>query len=77
MISSERQEKRYACSPRLPNWCPRCGWASLMANLSYMARGLTNESIWDMEDDEMLQVARKHLEEWRRGVKRRFRRRRA
>jgi hypothetical protein len=30
-----------------------------------MARGLANESIWDMEDEELLAAARKHLEEWR------------
>jgi len=36
-----------------------------MANLSYLARGLSNESIWDMEDEELLEAARKHLEQWR------------
>ena len=37
----------------------------LIANLSYMARGLATESIWDMEDEELLEAARKHLEQWR------------
>jgi hypothetical protein len=36
-----------------------------MANLSYLARGLSKEAIWDMEDEELLEAARKHLEEWR------------
>ena len=40
-------------------------------NLSYLARGLSNESIWDMEDDELLAVARRHLEEWHLAVGRR------
>jgi hypothetical protein len=45
---------------------PEVRFGQLIANLSYLARGLSNESIWDMEDEELLAVARKHLEEWRR-----------
>ena len=37
----------------------------LLVNLSYMARGLSTEAIWDMEDEELLAVARQHLEQWR------------
>ena len=44
---------------------PEVRFGQLIVNLSYLARGLSNESIWDMEDDELLTVARKHLEEWR------------
>ena len=44
---------------------PEVRLGQLMVNLSYLARGLSNESIWDMEDDELLTVARKHLEDWR------------
>jgi len=42
----------------------------LIVNLSYLARGLSPEPAWDMEDDELLEAARKHLEQWRakRGV---------
>jgi hypothetical protein len=32
---------------------------------AHLARGLTKEATWDMEDDELLQAARKHLREWR------------
>jgi len=35
----------------------------LIANLSYLAKGPTNEAIWDVEDDQLLEAARKHLEE--------------
>ena len=45
--------------------CPEVRLGQLIANLSYLARGLANESIWDMEDEELLEAARKHLEEWR------------
>jgi hypothetical protein len=37
----------------------------LIANLSYLARGPAGESIWDMEDDEWLAAARKHLADLR------------
>ena len=45
--------------------CPEVRLGQLVANLSYLARGLSNESIWDMEDEELLEAARKHLQEWR------------
>ena len=45
--------------------CPEVRLGQLIANLSYLARGLSNESIWDMEDEELLEAARKHLDEWR------------
>jgi hypothetical protein len=49
----------------LSDLVPEVRFGQLIVNLSYLARGLSNESIWDMEDDELLTVARKHLEEWR------------
>jgi len=44
---------------------PEVRLGQIVANLSYMARGLTTESIWDMEDDELLDAAQKHLEQLR------------
>jgi hypothetical protein len=44
---------------------PEVRLGQLLCNLSYLARGLTKEAIWDMEDEELLKVAREHLEEWR------------
>ena len=63
MISSERQEALRVFS-EIAELVPDVRLGQLMANLSYMARGLTNAAIWDMEDAELLNVARKHLEEW-------------
>jgi hypothetical protein len=37
----------------------------LITNLSYLARGLSNEAVWDVEDQELLTAARQHLEQWR------------
>jgi hypothetical protein len=42
--------------------CPQIRLGQLMANLSYQARGAEVQSIWDMEDDELLAAARSHLE---------------
>ena len=44
---------------------PEVRLGQIVANLSYMARGLTTESVWDMEDNELLEAARKHLEQLR------------
>jgi hypothetical protein len=44
---------------------PEVRLGQLIANLSYLARGLSNESIWNMDDEELLEAARQHLKEWR------------
>ena len=69
MTSPVRQEALQVLA-ELSELVPEVRLGQLIANLSYLARGLSNESIWDMEDDELLDAARKHLEEWRvrRGV---------
>ena len=69
MISPVRQEVLQVLA-ELSEVCPEVRFGQLIANLSYLARGLSNESIWDMEDEELLEAARKHLEQWRarRGV---------
>ncbi|MBI1904581.1 MAG: hypothetical protein HYS13_26090 [Planctomycetia bacterium] len=45
--------------------CPEVRFGQLVANVSYLAKGPTNEAIWDVEDEELLDAARKHLEDWR------------
>ncbi|SPE34724.1 hypothetical protein SBA6_40009 [Candidatus Sulfopaludibacter sp. SbA6] len=42
---------------------PSVRFGQLIANLSYLAKGPTNEAIWDAEDAELLAAARKHLRE--------------
>jgi hypothetical protein len=44
---------------------PEIRLGQLVTNLSYIARGLANESVWDVEDEELLAAAREHLEQWR------------
>ena len=64
MINPVRQEALQALA-ELSELAPEVRLGQLMANLSYLARGLSPEAIWDMEDEELLAAARKHLEEWR------------
>jgi hypothetical protein len=49
----------------LSECCPDVRFGQLIANLSYLAKGPTNEAIWDLEDEDLLAAARKHLEERR------------
>ena len=64
MSSTVRQELMQVLA-ELSEVCPEVRLGQLITNLSYLARGLSNESIWDVEDAELLEAARKHLQEWR------------
>jgi hypothetical protein len=64
MSSAARQELLRVLA-ELSDVCPEVRLGQLIANLSYLARELSNESIWDVEDEELLDAARKHLQEWR------------
>jgi hypothetical protein len=64
MIEPVRQEV-LAVLTDLSGVAPEVRFSQLIANLSYLARGLTNESIWNVDDDELLEAARQHLTEWR------------
>jgi hypothetical protein len=64
MISPVRQEVLRLLA-ELSAEAPDVRLGQLLVNLSYLARGVANESVWDMEDEELLEAARKHLERWR------------
>jgi hypothetical protein len=42
---------------------PDVRFGQLLANLSYMAKSFTAEAIWNVEDKELLEAAKSHLEE--------------
>ena len=46
--------------------CPDYRFGQMIANLAMLARGDAEGAVWDMEDDELLAAARKHLEDWSR-----------
>lgn len=64
MINATRREILRTLE-EISNVSPDVRLGQLIANLSYIARGPANESIWDMTDDELLAAARKHLENLR------------
>jgi len=69
MINPIRQEVLQVLA-ELSEIVPEVRFGQLIANLSYLAKDVSNEAIWDMEDEELLQAARAHLQQWRerRGV---------
>jgi len=42
--------------------CPEMRFGQLVSNLSTLAKGLSGDNQWDVEDVELLQVARQQLE---------------
>jgi hypothetical protein len=42
--------------------CPELRLGQLIVNLSYLARGPAVESVWDVEDSELLRAAKTQLE---------------
>jgi hypothetical protein len=68
MMNPTRQEVLKALT-ELSELAPDVRFGQLIANLSYLARGLSTESIWEMEDDELLAATRKHMEQWREMTK--------
>jgi hypothetical protein len=61
MTSSEREEV-FQVLRELSALCPEVRLGQLIVNLSYLARGMAHESIWDVEDEELLRAARKQVE---------------
>jgi hypothetical protein len=63
MISPVRQDALRLLA-RLIELAPEVRLGQLLVNLSYMARGMRVESIWDMEDEELVEAAAKHIDQW-------------
>ena len=60
MISTQRQEILRLLGV-LSELTPDVRFGQLVANLSYLAIGPTNEAIWDMEDDQLQDALREHI----------------
>jgi len=48
---------------RLSELTPDVQFGQLIANLSYLAMGATNEAIWDMEDMQLQEAIQEHTNE--------------
>ena len=64
-MTTQVREEILRVLSELSELCPEVRFGQLMANLSYLAKGPANGAIWDLEDEELLAAARKHLEERR------------
>lgn len=60
MIDPRRREL-LSVLEELSEVCPEYRLGQLMANLAMLARGDEEGAIWNLEDDELLQAARKLL----------------
>ena len=60
MITAQRQEILQLLQ-RLSELTPDVRFGQLIANLSYLAIGPTNEAIWDMEDEQLVAAIQKHI----------------
>jgi hypothetical protein len=45
--------------------CPEDRFGQMIANLAMLARGDAEGALWDMEDEELVAAARKHLADWK------------
>jgi hypothetical protein len=62
MITAQRQEILRLLE-RLSELTPDVRFGQLIANLSYLAVGPTNEAIWDMEDEKLVTAIRQHIDD--------------
>jgi hypothetical protein len=60
MMSHERKEVLRLLE-KVSELAPEVRFGQLIANLSYLAIGPTNEAIWDMEDEQLVEALRQHL----------------
>jgi hypothetical protein len=60
MITPQRQEILRLLE-QLSELTPDVRFGQLIANLSYLVIGSTNEAIWDMEDEQLLTAIRQHI----------------
>jgi hypothetical protein len=61
MTDQVRQKLLHALA-ELSAEAPQLRMGQLIANLSYLALGPANESIWEVEDEELLTAAARQLE---------------
>jgi hypothetical protein len=63
MTNPVRQEILHVLG-ELSEACPEVRFGQLLVNLSYLARDVSPEAIWEMEDEELLAAAKQHLKQW-------------
>ena len=64
-MTNELRQQVLAALEDLSETYPDWRFGQMIANLATIARGPENESVWDMEDDELLAAVRSQLELFR------------
>jgi hypothetical protein len=63
MTSRELKQEILLALSELVEQTPDVRFGQLIANLSVIARGPTPEAVWDMEDAELLEAVKSHIED--------------
>jgi len=61
-MTPNTREELLTVLAELTEHCPQVRLGQLIANLATLAKGPQVESIWDVEDEELLAAARRQLE---------------
>ncbi len=64
MTSRDLKQEILRALSELVEHTPDVRFGQLIANLSVIARGPTPEAVWDMEDDELLEAVKSHIEDY-------------
>ncbi len=67
MTSTELKRDILRALSELVEHTPDIRFGQLIANLSVIARGPMPEAVWDMEDDELLEAVKSHVEDFDRN----------
>jgi endonuclease III len=60
-MTNETRRELLRVLDELSAQCPDVRFGQLLANLATLAKGPTVEAIWDAEDEELLEAARRQL----------------
>ncbi len=66
MTSTELKRDILRALSELVEYTPDVRFGQLIANLSVIARGPTPEAVWDMEDNELLDAIKSHVDDYER-----------
>ena len=67
-MTSDLRQQVLAALDELSDSYPDWRFGQMIANLALIARGPENESVWDMEDEELLAAIRWQLEQRREAL---------
>ncbi len=68
MTSRELKRDILRALSELVEYTPDVRFGQLIANLAVIARGPTPEAVWDMEDNELLDAIKSHIEDYERRL---------